>query len=120
MMGQALKVAAVCLVLVGERLAVAEELDSLFGVEKELTEAEELNRGVKHVTSQMTGSGAVGSLLGSSVQRRATIDPTNHPKIHFEDGEGEHYRGGVHTMEEAYRDEGRQITGANNLAKLVR
>lgn len=40
-MGQALKVAAVCLVLVGERLAVAEELDSLFGVEEELTEAEE-------------------------------------------------------------------------------
>ena len=87
---------------------------------QELLEAEELNRGVKHVTSQMTGSGAVGSLLGSSVQRRATIDPTNHPKFHFEDGESEHYRGGVHTMEEAYRDEGRQITGANNLAKLVR
>jgi hypothetical protein len=89
---------------------------------KELLTPEILNRGVKHVSSTMSGSGAVGSLLGASMPRPAPNDPTNHPKFHFQGGadETQHFRGGVHTMEEAYRDEGRQITGANNLAKLVR
>lgn len=82
-----------------------------------------INRGVKHVSGTHSGSGAVGSLLGVSASRKPiqVHDPTNHPKFHFQGGaEEQHFRGGVHTMEEAYRDEGRQITGANNLAKLVR
>jgi hypothetical protein len=87
---------------------------------QELITPENLNRGVKHVSGTMAGSGGVGSLLGASVQRRATIDPTNHPKFHFQENEMEHFRGGVHNSEEAYRDEGRQIQGANQLGKLVR
>ena len=87
---------------------------------QELITPENLNRGVKHVSGTMAGSGGVGSLLGASVQRRATIDPANHPKFHFQENEMEHFRGGVHNSEEAYRDEGRQIQGANQLGKLVR
>jgi hypothetical protein len=87
---------------------------------QELNTPEELNRGVKHVAGGTSGSGAVGSLLGASVQRRATIDPTNHPKIRFSADEPIHQRGGVHQHEEAFRDEARQITGANQLAKLIR
>jgi len=85
-------------------------------------EAEIVNRGVKNVVGGTKGSGAVGSLLGASAQRRATIDPTNHPKFHFQGGNEEvlHQRGGVHQSEEAYLDQGRQITGANQLAKLIR
>ena len=44
----------------------------------------------------------------------------NHPAVRFGAEDAGHMRGGVHVSEEAMQDQRRQISGANNLGKLVR
>lgn len=85
---------------------------------EQVTVGDPVKRGVKHVAGG-SGAGSVGGLLGAKMPTIQKHD-ANHPAVRFGAEDAGHMRGGVHVSEEAMQDQRRQISGANNLGKLVR
>jgi hypothetical protein len=86
---------------------------------EQVTVGDPVKRGVKHVAGGSGAGGSVGGLLGAKMPTIQKHD-VNHPAVRFGAEDVGHLRGGVHTSEEAMKDQRRQISGANNLGKLVR
>ena len=86
---------------------------------EEIFTPEAIKRGVKHVATANGGSGSVSGLLGARMPYRQKHD-ANHPAVRYGAEDKSHMRGGTHVYEEAMANQRMQITGANNLGKLVR
>eukprot|EP00946_MAST-07B_sp_MAST-7B-sp1_P003561 g3561.t1 len=83
-----------------------------------VTQGDPIKRGVKKVMAIGSG-GSLSGLLGANMPSVQSHDP-NHPAVRYGAEDVSHIRGGAHISEEAMADQRRQISGANNLGKLVR